>query len=483
MAFDDFLISTGVDNLIRLVKEKGRIEMGQAARELKLPQKTVEDWSHVLEEEGIVKLEYKLTKVYLAWQEPTKEYVAEKSHEIERRASSAKADLEGLLSKVEEGGRSLAAMQEEIAQAGAAPAQPAKTAELKSALSDLQKDYNSKITAAQDRLDKLRKKALSAASAPKEKEGAKKAPADADIEKELAVLHRLEETLESQLADTESFFGDYESKLDDLKKGAEDDKVLSALDKYRSDLAEVRELKGELSEAIEAVSEEHKALEEKLGSLEGGIVKLKDAATPAGRAKKLAEIKRLGEEARRQKAAVNEQLQGALSALRRQTAKFEEVAKRQAESRGRTDQLKGEYMEIAEEIGRASVELSTRENDIAQRFSSQIAALQAGHGEGGMLSTEELKKVSFLLRELKREQALLEGKVRGLLKETEILKMETEETPGAPQQAKSQLGPEPIALVEKVRLSEGEALEFERKRNELRSLIQKMWEENKGGKQ
>ena len=54
MALDDLLISTGVDHLIKLVKEKQRVEIGAAAEELKLPLRTVEDWSHVLEEEGLV---------------------------------------------------------------------------------------------------------------------------------------------------------------------------------------------------------------------------------------------------------------------------------------------------------------------------------------------------------------------------------------------------------------------------------------------
>ena len=36
MALDDLLISTGVDGLIRLVKERGRVEIGAAAKELKI---------------------------------------------------------------------------------------------------------------------------------------------------------------------------------------------------------------------------------------------------------------------------------------------------------------------------------------------------------------------------------------------------------------------------------------------------------------
>ena len=37
MALDDLLISTGVDNLIKLVHEKGRIELRAAAAAMALP--------------------------------------------------------------------------------------------------------------------------------------------------------------------------------------------------------------------------------------------------------------------------------------------------------------------------------------------------------------------------------------------------------------------------------------------------------------
>jgi hypothetical protein len=36
--------------------------------------------------------------------------------------------------------------------------------------------------------------------------------------------------------------------------------------------------------------------------------------------------------------------------------------------------------------------------------------------------------------------------------------------------------------VERVKLSQKDKAEFERKRDELRSLIRKMWEEGKGGR-
>ena len=75
--FDELLVTTGVDALVRLVKQSGRIELTEAAKELKIPIDTLEDWARVLEEEGILRVQYKLTRVYLVWVTPTEEEVVE----------------------------------------------------------------------------------------------------------------------------------------------------------------------------------------------------------------------------------------------------------------------------------------------------------------------------------------------------------------------------------------------------------------------
>jgi len=91
MALDDFLLSTGVDNLIRLVKERGRVDTASASKELGIPQKAVEEWAHVLEEEGIVSIEYKLTRVFLVWKAPSPAYVAKKGQDLKVKTASARA--------------------------------------------------------------------------------------------------------------------------------------------------------------------------------------------------------------------------------------------------------------------------------------------------------------------------------------------------------------------------------------------------------
>ena len=70
--FDELLITTGVDALVRLVKEKEKIELAIAAKTLGIPQSTIEDWAHILEEEGIISIDYSLTKIYLSWVVPKK---------------------------------------------------------------------------------------------------------------------------------------------------------------------------------------------------------------------------------------------------------------------------------------------------------------------------------------------------------------------------------------------------------------------------
>lgn len=106
MEFDELLITTGVDALVRLVKEKNRIELEEASAVLNIPPESLEDWSRVLEEEGIIKIEYRLTKIYLLWIKPTESEIAtekqsfyEEKEDIQKQVDSFKKNLS--LEKIE----------------------------------------------------------------------------------------------------------------------------------------------------------------------------------------------------------------------------------------------------------------------------------------------------------------------------------------------------------------------------------------------
>lgn len=59
------IIETGIDKLVNLVKERGRISLEDAAKELRQSTTVVQEWVDFLEDEGIISVEYKLTKPYL----------------------------------------------------------------------------------------------------------------------------------------------------------------------------------------------------------------------------------------------------------------------------------------------------------------------------------------------------------------------------------------------------------------------------------
>jgi len=491
MALDDLLISTGVDSLIRLVKERGRVEIGSAAKELKIPARTVEDWAHVLEEESIITVEYKLTKVYLVWRTPAVKEVEQKREKLEERATGTRDEIDQLLTRVEEGGKSLSAMQEEIANLTTRPMTAAEVESLKGELAGLQETYSGKIKATSAKLDSLRKKAIAAGQKVEEQAGPGEGEreAAAGLKSELEVLKKFEETLQSQLSDTEMFFEAFETRVDDLQKQIEEGRNSGAIEELKADISGAKAQKKELSEAVEAVLEEQQLLDGKITGMEKKLADLTEGENSLSASKKkIAEIRKMAEEARKQKKAVQGHLSDSVSLIKKQSAKIEGVLKKYTDVGGGSKPLVDEYVEISEEMSRANEELAARQKDIGRKIAEQVSALEAAKSAqaGGSFSREEIQKVSFLLRELSHEQEMLEDKVKVLVKESEILRMESQ--PGAQgaasPAAQGAMGGEEAspALVERVKLSQKDEAEFERKRDELRSLIRKMWEEGKGGR-
>src|SRR3989338_2459692 len=76
------LIETGVDKLVNLVKERGRIALADAAKELGVSATVIQEWVDFLEEEGIISVEYKMTKPYLVERKLTKKEVEVKAKEF-----------------------------------------------------------------------------------------------------------------------------------------------------------------------------------------------------------------------------------------------------------------------------------------------------------------------------------------------------------------------------------------------------------------
>ena len=116
MEMEDLLISTGVDSLIRLIKEKNKIDLSMASKLLNLPQTTVEDWAHILEEEGIIKIDYQLTKVYFIWVAPTTAQVEKEKEVFRKRKTQVESEITKLDEIQEKGKRELREYTDAIAK-------------------------------------------------------------------------------------------------------------------------------------------------------------------------------------------------------------------------------------------------------------------------------------------------------------------------------------------------------------------------------
>ena len=82
MELEGTIIETGVDKLVRIVKERGRIELAEAASQLGVSASVIQEWVDFLEEEGIISVEYSLTKPFLVERKLTKKEVDEKAKDF-----------------------------------------------------------------------------------------------------------------------------------------------------------------------------------------------------------------------------------------------------------------------------------------------------------------------------------------------------------------------------------------------------------------
>ncbi len=105
MVPDEGIVTTDVDALIRVVQQKKEVSVPDVARELNVPEATIEAWATFLEEEGIISIKYKFTKPFLVFKEgkvkviPKKPKVDKKlekdiEEDIKERAREAKEKAE-----------------------------------------------------------------------------------------------------------------------------------------------------------------------------------------------------------------------------------------------------------------------------------------------------------------------------------------------------------------------------------------------------
>ena len=114
MGLQGSVIETGVDKLVNLVKQRGKIALADAAVELGLSTSIIQEWVNFLEDEGIISVEYRLTKPFLVERKLTKKEVDDKAKDFSSKKDIFVRKAEVSLSFLQQQERELKKIKDEF---------------------------------------------------------------------------------------------------------------------------------------------------------------------------------------------------------------------------------------------------------------------------------------------------------------------------------------------------------------------------------
>jgi DNA repair exonuclease SbcCD ATPase subunit len=570
MEFDELLITTGVDALVRLVKEKQRIELEEASGILNIPQETIEDWTRVLEEEGILKMEYRLTRIYLLWVRPTEEEISQEKEsfyeekkglegEVERirqNVSSGVGEAEGLKKSFDQFYAKVYGRMEALEKMVAlVPAAKTISEDILGKYSD---DLSKIETDLQDARTGLRdiKSEIAELGIAKEK-----GPSEEMMERidgmavELGTYSQQLETLRKKASSQEAPSDMQMPTVRDIKKKLESmQKDFTALRSRNAQIREDMVSLHESSEILKSVAESIMGQEDKIGALHADMAGLsQEAERLAARSEAVVSkvrqsadlIERLGdsvdiakgvlkkfpsqekvmenleklradEEALADKTAALEKLLEAVGGKQVTSKQFAETVKkmedRSHQMRKEMDSLEAAlhdekstyltFQKIKERIvpsiegyqqqldsmetkvGKISVESAAQMKSIRDESQKLQQSLKGGQVQEAVKLAEEIREKKRMLDEIRGSFDDLSILSENLTKRVTLLSREAKlleirvggEGGGSGKGGGGGTAEEEKAIRQRLDLSKEEEMEFRKKREELKRLIQKLWE-------
>ncbi|MFH1073133.1 MAG: hypothetical protein V1743_06930 [Nanoarchaeota archaeon] len=94
-------IETGVDKLVNLVQKRKRISVDDAAKESGMNNVVIEEWADFLEEEGIISIEYSLSKVFLCEKKLSKKEIEKKTQDYEDKKDAFVRKVETAIARLD----------------------------------------------------------------------------------------------------------------------------------------------------------------------------------------------------------------------------------------------------------------------------------------------------------------------------------------------------------------------------------------------
>ena len=281
MDLEGSVIETGVDKLVNLVKERGKISLSDSAKELGVSTTVIQEWVDFLEEEGIISVEYNLTKPFLVERKLSKKEVEEKAKEFANKKDVFVRKAEVSLSFLEKQSEDLKKVKEEFdklkndlgIELGTVrndlkeleKYQQMKI-ELQKQVEDQKNDTKSKIEALTKQISREQKRYQElVADISKEKNIL------SEEKKEATSIEESEKILNKKLADLKNIIGLIEKKITDEDYAIKNSE--SHIQRLSQVIEDVKKRVDEEKSAIDPLIEKSKYQEKKVLELQGQIVR------------------------------------------------------------------------------------------------------------------------------------------------------------------------------------------------------------------
>jgi chromosome segregation ATPase len=116
MAGKKSVIETGVDKLVKLIAERTKISVKDAAKELGVSVSSIEEWADFLEEEGIISIQAHFATVYLVEKSISKKDVIEKVKAVREEKDAFVRRVESSINALQRDGEEIKLVDSEFRQ-------------------------------------------------------------------------------------------------------------------------------------------------------------------------------------------------------------------------------------------------------------------------------------------------------------------------------------------------------------------------------
>jgi len=95
-------LATGIDRLVQIIRERRKVSVSEAAKELGVSIALIEEWANFLEEENIIDFEYKLSGTILVERKITDKDVMKKEKVLDKKKQVFKRDVQTSVKNLKE---------------------------------------------------------------------------------------------------------------------------------------------------------------------------------------------------------------------------------------------------------------------------------------------------------------------------------------------------------------------------------------------